>query len=115
MLLQVRKKDILSSNERVLKVGYCQLQSLLNYESRFGYSSSNVNGWSCDYYKIDDVIISTGYNPIGQSVNYDFLKHYELQAQKVIYNYELSYEERKKQVNELLNEFITKALKDEVI
>ena len=82
MLLQVRKKDILNSSERVLKVGYCQLQSLLNYESRFGYSSSNVNGWSCDYYNINGVIISTGYNPIGQSVNYDLLKHYELQAEK---------------------------------
>ena len=110
MLLQVRKKDILNSSERVLKVGYCQLQSLLNYESRFGYSSSNVNGWSCDYYNINGVIISTGYNPIGQSVNYDLLKHYELQAEKITNDYKLSYEERKQKVTELLHDFINEVI-----
>lgn len=110
MLLQVRKKDILNSSERVLKVGYCQLQSLLNYESRFGYSSSNVNGWSCDYYKIDDVVISTGYNPIGDDVKYEIVKRYELQAEKITNDYKLSYEERKQKVTELLHDFINEVI-----
>ena len=110
MLLQVRKKDILNSSEKVLKVGYCQLQSLLNYENRFGYSSSNVNGWSCDYYKIDNVIISTGYNPIGDTVKYEVVKRYELQAEKITNDYKLSYEERKQKVTELLHDFMNEAI-----
>ena len=105
MKLKATKKSFAGYN--VVKVGYCNLQYLLNYENAFAYSSG-AYGWSCDYYDINGVIISTGYSPIGKSVDYELIKKYNLKAEKIVNNYELSYEVRKKQVKKLLNEFIEK-------
>ena len=110
MLLHVTKKSIRESSEKVLKVGYCGLQHLLNYKNRFAYSSG-VYGWSCDYYLIDGVIISTGYNPIGQSINYDIIKDYDLKAEKIQYDYSMTYEQRLEKMNQLVSEFIQEVKK----
>lgn len=110
MLLHVTKKSIRESSEKVLKVGYCQLQHLLNYKNRFAYSSG-VYGWACDYYLIDGVIISTGYNPIGGSINYDIIKEYNSKAEKIIYDYSMTYEQRLEKVDQLISEFIQEVKK----
>ena len=103
MLLKVAKKDF--NGEKVLKVGYCGLQSLLSHKNRFAYSSG-VNGWACDYFMVDDVIISTGYSPIGLSMNYDVIKSYELKADKLISEYAVSYEAKKDMYDSLLHDLI---------
>ena len=108
MKLKATKKEILDSGKTILKVGYCGGQFLLQHKTPFAYSSG-VNGWACDYYNINGVIISTGYAPIGQDVNYDTLKEYEKKAQKIADNYNLSHEQRAAQVDELLQAFITEA------
>ena len=61
---------------RILSIGYCAAQALLRYETPFAYSSG-VYGWNCDYYDIDGVCISTGYRPIGKSVDYTELREAE--------------------------------------
>ena len=106
MKIKVTKKDIKNRGNKVLKLGYCELQNLLKYVEPFAYSSGTY-GWSCDYYNIDGVIISTGYNPIGEEVNSNILREYE---NKEI-NYNLPYEKRQKQGLKLLAEFIKKAIK----
>ena len=103
MLLKVAKKDF--NGEKVLKVGYCGLQSLLNHKNRFAYSSG-VNGWACDYFMVDDVIISTGYSPIGKSMNYDVIKSYELKADQIRSNYSITYENRVILLDSLLHDLI---------
>jgi hypothetical protein len=105
--LKVTKSDI-RENYYIIGIGYCGAQYLLSYQDDFAYSSG-VNGWSCDYFDIDDVIISTGYSYINNkntSYSYETLKDYNLKAEKIVHDYNMSYDERKKQVNQLLNDFI---------
>ena len=103
MKIKALKKEFKDQN--VLKVGYCKLQYLLNYKDPFAYSSG-VYGWACDYYNIDGVIISTGYNPIGKQVKTDILEHYNAQALKVLNNVNIEYQQKTKLLDNLLNDFI---------
>jgi len=105
--LKVTKSDI-KNNHYIIGISYCDAQYLLNYQNDFAYSSG-VYGWSCDYYDIDDVIISTGYSYINNkntSYSYETLKDYNLKAEKIVHDYNIPYEEKKSQVNQLLSEFI---------
>lgn len=109
MKLQTTKKAINSNFSKIIRIGYCDLQNLLEYSTPFAYSAG-LYGWACDYYEIDNVCISTGYQPIGKHVNYELIKEYETKAEKIRYNNSLEYSERKAQISELLNEFIKKAI-----
>ncbi len=103
MKLRAAKKDF--RNEKVLRVGYCGLQYLLRYADPFAYSAG-VYGWACDYYNIDGVYISTGYSPIGESLEHETVKKYEDEARKILLDDSNSYEEKKEKVNNLLNELV---------
>ena len=109
--LKASKKDIKSQSSKILKLHYCKAQTLLRYETPFAYSSGQ-NGWACDYYDIDGIIISTGYSPIGKDVDYSLCNEYEEKARKIVYNnYNESYESKKNKVTSLLSEFLVKAVK----
>jgi hypothetical protein len=56
---------------------YCDLQTLLVHEIPWAYSVRR-EGWACDYYDIDGVIISTGYTPHGKKrIPYEICRKYE--------------------------------------
>ena len=95
---------------QIISIGYCKAQNLLKYQDPIAYSVG-IYGWACDYYDIGGVLISTGYAPIGQSPDYDIIRKYDSQAEKINHNYNLSYEERKNRVDELLREFIAEVTK----
>lgn len=105
MKFKTTKKEMKQGYVKILSIGYCELQNLLYYTSPIAYSSGS-NGWCCDYYDIDNVCISTGYSPIGKTVNYDILKKYDDKASEFIGDYNISHEEKKKKVNNLLLKFI---------
>jgi hypothetical protein len=78
-------KREMQSNYRILSIGYCDAQSLLAYESPVAYSSGSL-GWCCDYYYIEDVVISTGYSPISNKnmkKDYTLIKEYEQKARQL--------------------------------
>ena len=102
MKLKASKKEFKGLN--VLRVGYCKLQYLLQYKQPFAYSSG-VNGWSCDYYDLDGVIISTGYQPIGKQVNNEAVATYEDIARKVSSG-ALDYKEKEKLIDNLIKDFV---------
>lgn len=104
MTLHTTKKEINKSGLPVYQIGYCAAQHLLTYQTRFAYSTG-VYGWNCDYYEIDNVILSTGYRPHGKPVDYDTLKEYDTKAEKVVYSVN-HYEDRKNIVNGYLHEYI---------
>lgn len=108
MKLKATKKEILNGYNKVLRIGYCDLQHLLNYESPFAYSAG-VYGWNCDYYNIDGTIISTGYSPIGQDVDYNLIKEYNKKALEVRHNGQ-NYKDIDKKLKKLLKQFIKKAV-----
>ena len=97
--IKATKKEM-KQNYRILGVGYCDMQYLLNYESPVAYSSG-VYGWACDYYYVDGVVISTGYGYIdskNMKDGYKLIKEYEQKARDV---------NTKEEVQKLLYELIT--------
>jgi hypothetical protein len=107
MKLKTTKNQVKNNFNNILSLGYCDIQYLTHYKRPFAYSSG-VNGWACDYYNIDGVCLSTGYDPIGKNVDYKLVLKYEAKAQKISLDYNLDYKIREKKVNKLLIEFVNK-------
>ena len=102
------KIAIKSRYDKIVKIGYCNAQFLLKFEEPTAYSERS-EGWACDYYDVDGVLISTGYAPIeGKNTHssYDIVKKYDDAAREIAFNYSLNYEQQKTQVTELLAKFI---------
>ena len=100
---KVTKKVIRQSYDKILSIGYCDLQHLLKYETPFAYST-RAEGWACDYYNIDGVIISTGYAPIGKNIDYEITHRYDDMGKQL--DNSLSYTEKKEKTLEYLTQFI---------
>lgn len=103
------KKAMKESYDKIISIGYCNLQNLLRFREPFAYST-RAEGWACDYYDVDGILISTGYSPLDKKgrtkSTYDICKKYDEAAREVIYDYSLSHEEQKEKVNILLMEYI---------
>lgn len=93
------------SQNYILNIGYCDLQTLLKYESPSAYTSG-VYGWNYDLYEIDGLAICTGYRgmPSGKNFDYSLVKKYETKAQKIA--------DRRKKENQAWGNFVIKQRKD---
>ena len=105
MKLKATKKQIKRNFNSILSIGYCDAQYLLDCKTPFAYSAG-LNGWSCDYYQIGNICISTGYSPIGTPVNYELLRELERKAEQIKHDCNLSYSDKEKQLDELIKQFI---------
>lgn len=107
------KKQLKNEYDKIISINYCNAQNLLFFQSPNSYCTSNLYGWRCDNYDIDDVLISTGYEPLdNRNANTNKLEHFEKAARKIRDNYTLSYEQKQKQVNKLLFDFIKNATRE---
>ena len=61
--IKATKKAMKESYNTIITIGYCNAQYLLQYENEIAYSARS-EGWACDYYDINNVLISTGYAPL---------------------------------------------------
>lgn len=104
MKIKTTKKSIRESGNPVYKIGYCNAQWLLKYQEPFAYSTG-AEGWACDYYLVGNVIISTGYAPIGKAVDYEMLREYDDKARKIACG-SMSWAQAREAVETLLNEFV---------
>lgn len=110
--LRATKKEMREGCYYILSVGYCSMQSLLNEQRPFAYST-RVEGWACDYYDIDGVLISTGYAPLSNKnmiEGYGIIKEYENKALEIDSLF-LPLEERKEKKEALLKELVNKLKK----
>lgn len=108
MKFKTTKKEITSNFDKILGIGYCGLQHLLYYQNPIAYTCG-VYGWYADIYNINGVIICTGYCPFGNiRADYNLTKEYDEKARQITNDRNKSYEQRKEEVNSLLNEFIEK-------
>ena len=101
-------KSEMKENYYIISAGYCSIQNLLRYENPIAYSSG-IYGWSCDYYDIDNVVISTGYSPINSkrtNLSYETIKAYEEKASHIINETKFKWETKKRKVKELLSKMI---------
>ena len=107
MKLRATKKEMREGYDKVLRIGYCNAQNLLNYEQPFAYSAGRY-GWCCDYYDINGVLISTGYSPIeskGMRSDYKRIREYEARAERLRYEVE-DFTVRRQKTRELLEEML---------
>lgn len=107
--MKITRNDLYSFGaKKIIAIGYCSAHYLLNQETRIGYNAG-VYGHNYDAYYIDGIIITTGYRPIGEHVDYDLLQEYELKAEKVLsYENKAPYDEKAAEVQRLLREFVSK-------
>lgn len=106
MKLKTRQKAIKSEYEYVIPVGCCFMRNLLHYRNPIAYTI-RLESWAADIYEYNSIVaISTGYEPFGTmkltTEQYMIIKQYEEQARKINTNYDLEYNVRKQQVENLL-------------
>ena len=101
MKFETAQKAIKANYGKIIKVGYCRLQFLLNCERPIAYTTGRY-GWNADIYDIDGVAIVTGYNPFGNIYpDYDICQKYEKVAAEA-----LSRHKDKSFFDDLLKNFI---------
>ena len=111
MVFKTTKKAIRENFSKIIGIGYCNAQYLLQFNDRFAYSAG-ANGWACDYHKIGNVCISTGYNYISTiKPTYELIDKYNKEAEKIALDYSIEWQERREQVNKLLEEFVNECIK----
>ena len=107
-------KAVRNDYKKIIKVGYSRLQYLLYYMEPFAYST-RAEGWACDYYFIDfknDIVISTGYAPIGENIDYKIIDKYESAASKIVNSFK-PHEEKTEALNSLIEQFIEEVIKND--
>ncbi|WP_281740675.1 hypothetical protein [Holdemanella biformis] len=113
MKFKTTQKEIKAGYAKVISVGYCSLQTLLQYETPVAYTSGR-EGWKADIYAFDNVAIVTGYAPFGKyHAEYKLCEQYEGKAQVVIeaYRHNYDYQETKCLLNNLIKQFIYEVTK----
>lgn len=103
----------LAENYHCTGIGYCDLYYLLYYmEARF--YTCGVYGWNFDAYivRVDDIdyCITTGYRGMIREFTAKNVHLYDERAKKIVRS-DLSCEEKKAKVNELLKQFIKETFK----
>lgn len=107
MKFKTTQKEIRANYNKIICVPYCGLQTLLNYESPVAYTVRR-EGWAADIYDMGGgVAIATGYAPFGNiRPSYELRERYETQAEKIRYDYSLSYEQQRESLKGLARDFI---------
>ena len=106
MKYRTTQKAIKNGYDKTIKVSYCALQHLLNYESPEAYTAGSY-GWGADIYSFGGVAIVTGYAPFGDiTPDYDRVRFYDQQAERILYDRGACYEDIKKRLRGLIADFI---------
>ena len=114
MKFKTTQKAIREGYHTIICVSYCNLQTVLAYESPIAYTSRR-EGWAADIYDMGGgVAIVTGYAPFGNArPGYDICRKYEKQAEKIRYNYDLSYDRQRDMLKSLAKEFVKEVCENE--
>lgn len=105
MKFKTTQKEIRNGYGKVIAIGYCRVQYLLNCENPIAYTAGR-NGWGADIYSFGSVAIATGYSPFGNvRPDYETVKKYEDQARKIVCGTN-DYYKRQKALAKLIEKFI---------
>lgn len=105
-MFKATRKDVEYTFPKLVKVGYCGLQSMLHGVEKTAYNAG-VYGWNWHCYRLnDDVAIVTGYrNLVGKRCPRE--EEFEERARAILdYNVDIDWREREKMMDELRKEFI---------
>jgi hypothetical protein len=99
-------KAIKENNSKVINIGYCAAQNLLRFNEATAYSSGTY-GWNCDFHQIEpNTVIATGYRTNSKLVEYTIVEKYDNLAAEIIGDKTISWDDKKIQVNNLLERFV---------
>ncbi len=106
MNIKTTKKEIQKNFDKIIKVGYCELQNLLYFKNRNFYTAG-VYGWNADIHIINNkTVVCTGYRPFGNiEVKRDITEKYDNLAYNILSS-RINFEEKRKKIGNLLDEFI---------
>lgn len=99
----------IKANYDAVALGYCEAQTLLRTIDPIAYTCG-VYGWNADIYTNGRKAIVTGYRPIGREpkLTVDEVRTYEAAAMVIQSDYHKPYEQRQKELAELLEDFFAK-------
>ena len=107
MKYKTTQKAVRNGYWKTIVIGYCDAQHLLAHKSANAYTCG-VYGWNADIYDFDNIAIVTGYRPFGNvHPDYNTIREYEKRAEAAD-DWNVPYDERKRNVNAILEEFIDK-------
>ena len=99
------QKEVKNSFNKVICVGYCNLQYILSAETPAAYTARR-EGWAADVYDFGSVAIVTGYAPFGNvKPDYATQKRYDDKAREIC-NTVFYWDERKTALRALIDQFI---------
>lgn len=104
----ITKKDIKKRFNKIIRVGAGDMQHLLRGIEPFAYSARGDLGWACDYYQVEGVCISSGYDCIGEEVDWELVHEYEEKARVLWHDYTYNYMVQLDKVTKLLHELMSK-------
>lgn len=110
MKFKTTQKAIRANYPTIIKVGYCDLQTLLAHKNPIAYTV-RAEGWACDLYEVSSTVcISTGYAPFGNVKSwYDVNRKYEKEAEKIRYG-KMPYNEQVEALNGLIEEYVKEVM-----
>lgn len=121
MKVKTTRKQI-AINYDCIAIGYCDIQNLLQWEHASFYTSG-IYGWNFDGYVFTlkngrEICVTTGYrgmiNNCKNKCSFELSRKYDEQAETIINNYDssLSFEQKKDNVKNLLNDFLEECFKE---
>ena len=110
-MIKITEKDI-KENYQVVTLGYCSIAELEPYLTQIGYTSG-VYGWKSDLYiSVDNIVLSTGYDPVnGCYPSHELLHNFIIQCTKAIDSID-DFNERRQKIRALFNEFMKKSINE---
>ena len=106
MKFKTTRNEINQNYYRVICIGYCDAQYLLQGKNPIAYNAGYY-GWNADVYDVNGVAIVTGYRPWGNiRPDYNTIKKYEDEAGEICGKCWGNYQKMLDQLDQLLNQFI---------
>ena len=105
MKYRTSKKEITTNFGIVVCCGYCDLQNLFNYVTPESYTCGTY-GWNADIYGFGGTAIVTGYRPFGTHLDYEVVREYDKKAERILYDREIPYDDRKPMIDKLIQDFL---------
>ena len=111
MKTRISKQQARGLFPQMIAIPYCGAQFLLRHKEPVAYSAG-YTGWSCDYYDVGGVSISTGRSPIGKTVPSELVYRFEDQARHLAMESDLDSETERGMIDDLLNGFLREIMKE---
>lgn len=108
MKTKTTRKEIQNHFSRIIRIGYCDAQTLLNFRSPDWYNAG-VYGWNYDAYDLGGgTCIVTGYRPFGNMrIPFEKLRELERKGEEIRYDFGKKYEQQRNEIEALLKEAVS--------